>query len=215
MIAKPEQAKRGRVKKGDKKDELEIFYTPTLVWEWLATNIQNIFGKDFYPSNFVDPCAGDCTLSHVLEALYPQSPVARNDVDPTSPAEFHMDATTPEFYEMLAKHNAITPNTLLITNPPFSRAAEVYYQALQSRIPRAAVLVRISFIEAAGNRVEFLKSIQKKLSIVVLPRISFTNDKKTDSATTILAIYGAQNRFVKILSKEDLARKDTLNVKQE
>ena len=47
-------------------------------------------------------------------------------------------------------------------------------------------------------------AIEKHLSVVVLPRISFTTDGKTDTTTCCLLIINAQNRFIKVLSREDL-----------
>jgi type I restriction-modification system DNA methylase subunit len=185
--------------KGKPKREKEDYYTPSIVWQWLLKNMKGIYGKDFCITRLIDPCCGDNRMVDLFRQEYPELGIITNDKDTTTQAMFHLDSAEKEFWENVPedKYN------LVVTNPPFSQAASILYHAL-GKSERAVILTRITFLEGASYRLEFLQHIQKRLSVVVLPRLSFTDDGKTDSATSILLIVNAQNRFIKILGKEDL-----------
>lgn len=187
--------------RGKPKKEKEDYYTPLVVWQWLIKNLKNIYGKDFCFTRLIDPCAGDCRMTSLFHREFPELSIIENDLDTASPAELHLNAAEKEFWDLVPVPQ--DPYNLVVTNPPFTEAAGILYHAI-SKSERVVFLTRISFLEGATYRLELLQHLQKRLSIVVLPRLSFSGDGKTDNATYVLFIIGAQNRFIKILGKDDL-----------
>lgn len=70
----------------------------------------------------------------------------------------------------------------IITNPPFSHAAQIVPLAYQHARVGIAMLLRLSFLEPVENRGAWLNQ-HPPTTLIVLPRISFTNDGRTDSVT--------------------------------
>lgn len=84
------------------------------------------------------------------------------------------DATKPETWE---------PKNYdwVITNPPFRRAYDILRRALETNA-RIAFLLRLSFLEPTYERSKLLSEYPPS-KIIILPRISFTGDGRTDNVT--------------------------------
>jgi hypothetical protein len=67
------------------------------------------------------------------------------------------------------------------------------------------MLLRLSYLEPCNNRAEFL-SVNPP-SLIVLPRISFTGDGKTDNVTCAWFVwdFSAQERQVRVVTKAEVA----------
>lgn len=146
-----------------------------------------------------EPCVGDGSLSRPLRACLYVHDVTTSDIAPTSMYEalrrsqagqhveiphYSLDATDPNTYARVAQERGRIDWT--VTNPPFSRAAEIIQAAL--RYSRVAMLLRISFLEPTRQREQFLTECPPS-AIRYMPRMSFTSDGKTDSVTVMWAIW--------------------------
>ena len=70
----------------------------------------------------------------------------------------------------------------VVTNPPFNQAAQIVPLAHGFAGIGIAMLLRLSFLEPVEDRGAWLNE-HPPTSMIVLPRISFTGDGKTDSVT--------------------------------
>ena len=76
-----------------------------------------------------------------------------------------------------------------ITNPPFNEALPILRNALQFSKKGVIFLTRLSFLEPTYERSKFWTHNIPSL-VIVNPRTSFTQDRKTDSVTTCWICYG-------------------------
>jgi hypothetical protein len=70
----------------------------------------------------------------------------------------------------------------IVTNPPFNVAAQIVPNAFNHAVKGIAMLLRLSYLEPVEDRGAWLNS-HPPSDLIVLPRISFTGDGKTDSVT--------------------------------
>jgi hypothetical protein len=91
----------------------------------------------------------------------------------------------------------------VITNPPFNLAHQIVPKAFQNTLGGCAFLLRLSWLEPCKDRAEFL-SEHPPNKVIVLPRISFTGDGKTDSTTCAWFVWehGSKNQTIKIVPKQ-------------
>jgi hypothetical protein len=164
---------------------------------------------DFYPSrhwametlsrripirDIAEPCVGTGDL------IRGRSDVRwTNDVDPRHDAMFRLDASSP------AAWSEFPPVPWVVTNPPFNVAHQILACALAHASEGVAFLLRLSFLEPADSRGEFLAR-HPPTRLIVLPRISFTGDGKTDSVTCAwmvwkVAYWAAIDPGVEVASK--------------
>lgn len=118
-------------------------------------------------------CSGQNDIASVLRGHGLQ--VETNDIDPAMPADTHHDATKSPFW--VDK----TPDWV-ISNPPFSVASSIVEKAYNAARWGSAMLLRLSYLEPCNNRANWL-SEHPPTHLIVLPRISFTGDGKTDNVT--------------------------------
>ena len=124
----------------------------------------------------LEPCSGMGSIAVPL--ICHGCSVLTNDVDPAMPADEHADMTLEENW---ARHEV----DWFVSNPPFSKAHIIVPYAVRYARIGAAMLLRLSFLEPTEDRQprgEFLERRPPDMQIV-LPRISFTGDGKTDSVT--------------------------------
>lgn len=142
---------------------------------------------DFYPSpkwaastlynrlpcirNIAEPCVGVGDLIHGRDDVD-----WTNDIDESRPATYHLNAAAP------AAWNVFPKVPWVVTNPPFNVAHIILSCALDSALVGVAFLLRISFLEPVEARAQLL-SRRPPTRQIVLPRMSFTGDGKTDSVT--------------------------------
>lgn len=76
----------------------------------------------------------------------------------------------------------------VITNPPFSLAPQIVPLAYKHAQIGIAMLLRLSYLEPVENRGAWLNE-HPPTKLIVLPRISFTGDGKTDSVCTAWMVW--------------------------
>lgn len=118
-------------------------------------------------------CAGDGQIVNPLRRA--GLVVVTNDIDRQWPADHHFDAAQ-------QWPHGIGLADWVITNPPFNRAAEIIPMAHNHSRIGMAMLLRLSFLEPVEDRGAWLNR-NPPTTLVVLPRISFTGDGRTDSVT--------------------------------
>lgn len=152
------------------------YFTPRWATEELLRHIE------VRPTHSVlEPCVGDGAISNVLREK--TSSVYTNDIDEHMWASYHEDAASPDFWKVYGQNY-----DWIISNPPFSLAIEIVSQAVAASIWGTAMLLRLSFLEPTLDRGPWLAENPPD-QIIVLPRISFTGDGKTDSVTTAWFIW--------------------------
>lgn len=123
-----------------------------------------------------EPCAGDFAIVRVL-ADQPKCFVISSDIDRgREGCSTYGDATDIRFWCALGRTDWV------ITNPPFNQAAQIVPLAYEHATFGIAMLLRLSYLEPVEDRGAWL-SEHPPTKLIVLPRISFTNDGKTDSVT--------------------------------
>lgn len=146
---------------------LDAYYTPASAVDTLLKYI-NVDGF-----RVMEPMSGDGAIARQLVAAGAE--VITNDINPDVAALMHHDATDAAFW---AKGGGVD---WVITNPAFNVAPAVVPLAVKYA-DCVAMLLRLSFLEPCGNRAAFLVGCPPD-ALIVLPRISFTGDGKTDSVT--------------------------------
>jgi hypothetical protein len=155
------------------------FY-PTQAWatrELLAR--VNVRGR------LIEPCVGRGDISTLLAADTRVTQVYTNDVDRARAAHEHSDATDPAWWARLSQVDWV------VTNPPFVVAHKIVPLAFQHARLGAAMLLRLTYLEPCEGRAEWLQATPPTRWIV-LPRISFTGDGKTDSVTCAWFVWDRQ-----------------------
>ena len=127
---------------------------------------------------FLEPCAGELHIANVLKSI---APVITNDLYTTG-CNFQLDAT------LLDSWLAFGRFTWAVTNPPFNQAPKILPPAYKLATNGVAFLLRLSYLEPCKNRAAWLERYPPS-QIIVLPRISFTGDGKTDSVTCAWLIW--------------------------
>lgn len=151
--------------------------------EWAAKELVDQLLIDYpcYGNVFVwEPCAGDGALLPQLNRL---GMVWTNDINPAMNADTHMDATKADMW-----HPNFPRAGFVITNPPFNQALPIVQRGVEKAQYAAAFLLRLSFLEPTYERGAWLKN-NPPTRLIVLPRISFTGDGKTDSVTCAWMIW--------------------------
>jgi hypothetical protein len=165
----------------------DFYPTPEGLTRSLLTACPNL------PEIIFEPCAGDGAISDVLKAS--GRTVAESDVQwgeqlitPSAPK----DATTREFWEYWSTDLGRFYEWATVTNPPFNVAHEILPLAFEYSPWGCAFLLRLSYLEPAGNRADWLQTNADHLRrvIPVNPRPRFRRDSKsTDSATVAWMIW--------------------------
>ena len=127
-----------------------------------------------------EPCVGDgAIVAELVKAGFLTG--LTNDIDPKITASFHRDASQPwpdEWQFDWTVSN--TPWAMPKNKPPLP--LEILKQALAHSRLAVSLLLRITFLEPCENRGVWLQEHPPD-QIIVLPRYSFTQDGKSDSAT--------------------------------
>lgn len=119
-------------------------------------------------------CAGDGKIAEVVNRRAGVD-MYENDIDPQYGSQWNFDASQ-------AWPNNIGRHSWVVTNPPFNAAARIIPLAYEHAMDGIAMLLRLSFLEPVEDRGAWLNA-NPPTKLVVLPRISFTGDGKTDSVT--------------------------------
>jgi hypothetical protein len=121
----------------------------------------------------LEPCAGDGSLVEPLRRW--GYAVRTNDIRGGN------DARTWAFPQV----------SWVITNPPFSDAQAIIENALKRVGVGVACILRLSFLEPTFDRLSFFAA-HPPTGLIVLPRMSFTGDKRTDSVTCAWVVWQKQ-----------------------
>jgi len=148
-----------------------------------------------------EPCVGDGWIASELRQ--PGRFVVTNDVDAKREARYTLDArdhrTWLEAREEFGKFDYV------VSNPPFSCAADIVKLAYQHSREAVAMLLRLSFLEPCEGRAGWLEQ-HPPTRVIVLPRISFTGDGKTDSVTCAWLIWEHRKKgAIEIVPKRSLS----------
>lgn len=178
--------KKARCKKAQRK-ELDRYDTPDWPTRALLALCPGICGDVL-----LDPCSGNGRMS---ELLAPRFGVVRtNDLDPTTPAQTHLDAAHDSLYR--------SRPAWVVSNPPFNAAGAIVFRALLSSVHGVAMLLRITFLEpcaaspAAPRNGRLWLGDYPPTRQIVLPRIDFNRDGGSDSATACWFIWANQRGVV-------------------
>ncbi len=134
-------------------------------------------------------CNGDGGISGPL-ANY-GAILKTNDIDPELRADYHTDASDPRSWLGV-------DTDWVISNPPFNLAPQIIPLAYEYANTGIAMLLRLSYLEPCESRV---KSSRRGLwlqqhppsKLIVLPRISFTGNGKTDNVTCAWFVWEKAN----------------------
>jgi hypothetical protein len=171
---------------------LDQYFTPLSAARVLLKYQPSISGT------ILEPCVGRGDLAAPLRPL---GRVVTNDIDPLMSADTHRDAATDDFWLW----QALDRPDWVVSNPPFSCCQPIIAGAFSVAQLGVAMLLRLSYLEPCNNRADFLSA--NPPSVIVLPRISFTGDGKTDNVTCAWFVwdFSTQERQVRIVSKAEVA----------
>lgn len=124
----------------------------------------------------LEPCAGRGDIATALACDPRVRNLELNDLDKQWDADTHEDATDPIYWQ-----HKTGPAEWVVTNPPFLVADKILPLAVK-HVGRVAMLLRITYLEPCEGRAAWLRT-HPPARLIVLPRISFTGDGKTDSVT--------------------------------
>lgn len=148
---------------------------PTAVWA-----ARSLYERLPQIKGLAEPCVGTGDLVAGREDL-----VWTNDIDHQREATYHVNAATPGAWIDLPRVPWI------VTNPPFDKAHLILACALDHALDGVAMLLRLSFLEPVEARAHLLGR-RPPARQIVLPRISFTGDGKTDSVTCAWLVWGVR-----------------------
>jgi hypothetical protein len=103
----------------------------------------------------LEPCSGGGNLSKVLIHHQKISAVITNDIDISTEADFHLDATTSECWEKIQKSYPIID--WVVTNPPYNQAFDVVKLALATAKVGVAMALRETWLGSAEERLIWLE----------------------------------------------------------
>ena len=147
--------------------KLDQYFTP-------ASATQKLLKHVFIGGNVLECCNGDGAISRVLRLSRNIDRVYTNDIDPALEADWHTDATDSTQWKGDADW--------IVSNPPFNQAAQIVPLAYDHAGFGIAMLLRLSYLEPCKNRALWLRE-HPPTTLIVLPRISFTGNGKTDNVT--------------------------------
>lgn len=140
------------------------------------------------PTMVVEPCSGNDAIATVLRGN--KHTVSTYDIQ-RSPTH---DATQKHFWESVALGFRVANLTdwAVVTNPPFSIAHQIIPLAYEYSPWGIAMLLRLTYLEPAANRAEWLQDHADNLRLVmpVNPRPRFKKSTKgTDSCTVAWMVW--------------------------
>jgi hypothetical protein len=172
---------------------LDAYYTPGAAIEPLIEAIRNEL-----TGPVLDPCVGEGAIPAAFAARK-WVPWITNDLDARVRADLHRDATRADFWDDLE------PVDWVITNPPYHQADVIVEHAIEHARCGVAMLLRLSFLEPTRRRAWIVDNPPDRL--IVLPRISYTTDGKTDTVTSAWMIWSPDylsRAGIRIVSREEL-----------
>lgn len=171
----------------------DFYPTPGAATAILLNNAKHLF---LDRAHAYEPCAGDGAIARVLKNA--GLVVTTNDIAPSRRADSHLDA---------AKMEIMPFESCVITNPPFNQALPIVRNFVEQGHP-CAFLLRLSFLEPTEARGGWLAENPPD-RLIILPRISFTGDGKTDSVTCAWMIWNTPDeQGIIVVTKQEMAKFD-------
>lgn len=144
-------------------------------------------------------CVGD---GAIYDELTGWDTLISNDLDPNLSADYHEDITQPWAF-------GFDKCDWVVSNPPFSVAPTAVKAAYNYSRIGIAMLLRLSFLEPCESKVVASRrgkwlAAHPPTKLIVLPRISFTGDGKTDNVTCAWFVWDktANHQEIIIVPKE-------------
>lgn len=160
----------------------DAYFTPSSAVETLLKHV-SIEGR------VLECCSGDGAIARPLKSHGCQ--VDTNDFNFEMPAALCFDATDPCEWRFVT-------HDWVVSNPPFKGASQIVPLAFNAAKIGVAMLLRLSFLEPCEDRADFL-SQHPPTQLIVLPRISFTGDGKTDSVTCAWMVWNKHQAGTRIV----------------
>lgn len=168
-------------------DPLERYDTPAWMVRALINEAPQLLTY-YGPDVFFEPCAGNGAIMRVFKTAGRRMIGA--DIEPRNTTVRKIDTLNGRPWPSDVRGRPV------VTNPPFSRGADVFRAAIDNRAPLIALLLRLNWLEPVDDRAD----IPAPHRLIILPRIGghwFTG-KSTDSITVAWHIwsYGVGDAIV-------------------
>jgi hypothetical protein len=180
---------------------LDFYPTPAWATRILLDRCPQIRGR------VLECCCGKGDISQALAAK-DTIRVLTNDIDRRCAADSHADATGPRAWQQM--NAEIGPFDWVVSNPPFSLAPVIVPLTLRYAVRGIAMLLRLSYLEPCHNRQAWLTEHDARGRVLVLPRISFTGDGKTDNVTAAWLIVGEVEHGWEVVATAEAERHEAM-----
>lgn len=172
----------------------DFYPTPEYATRELLRRVPQIRGY------ILEPCVGDGAIARVVDGG--DRVVYGSDVDPQMNCSFCGDATREDFWASVKDVMFEDRIDWVVTNPPFNVAAQIIPLAYKHADKGIAMLLRLSYLEPTEDRGRWLNE-HPPSALIILPRISFTGDGKTDSVTCAWVVWEKGRRGQEIAIAEN------------
>lgn len=176
---------------------LDWYPTPAWATRILLDRLPALRGR------VLECCSGKGDISNAL-AERESVTVIENDLDVRCASDFHIDATDPRAWQQM--NQLAGPFDWVVSNPPFSLAPKIVPIAQRYAVHGMAMLLRLSYLEPCLDRVDWLMNHDAHGRVLVLPRISFTGNGKTDNVTAAWLIFGEVEHGWEVVSKAEATK---------
>lgn len=168
----------------------DFYPTPEWATRELLRHVPQIGGY------ILEPCVGDGAIARVIDG--DNRVVYGSDIDPQMNCSFCGDATRRDFWAGVRETMFEGRIDWVVTNPPFNVASQIVPLAYEHSDKGIAMLLRLSYLEPTEDRGAWLNE-HPPTGLIILPRISFTGDGKTDSVTCAWMVWDKQQSRQKII----------------
>lgn len=179
----------------------DFYPTPEWATRELLRRVPQISGY------ILEPCVGDGAIARVIDGG--DRVVYGSDVDPQMNCSFCGDATREDFWVGVKDTMFEDRIDWVVTNPPFNVAPQIVPLAYRHAVKGIAMLLRLSYLEPTEDRGAWLNE-HPPTSLIILPRISFTGNGKTDSITCAWMVFekGAKQQEIIVAENPKFSARD-------
>jgi hypothetical protein len=153
---------------------LDAYYTPT----WMP---RELIQRVPFHGVVLECCTGEGAIASVLHTL-PNVQVITNDINPNVVADFHLDMTLEESWDVILEKTRMQGGiNYVVSNLPFNAADEILPLAEAYANYGCSFLFRRSYLEPTmtGSRAGWLHT-HPPVGSIILPRFAFSRSPKTD-----------------------------------
>jgi hypothetical protein len=159
----------------------DFYATP----DWAAHTLVSLLSMR---GRVLECCVGDGALLPALRSNPDVLAVFTNDVDRSRECDSYEDVSH------VSSWNRLPQVDWVVTNPPFNLAPSIIPLAYSHARQGIAMLLRLSYLEPCENRGAWLAKFPPS-KLIVLERISFTGDGKTDNVTCAWMVWSKTPLF--------------------